>query len=99
MRIKKTGSHKREILYMAVAIFLALNLITYFIFLVRGLTQKASIVFGGDAIRGPAGETFNFAKYDEIMQSLYPGSTTVLSSSVVIPPAPPAATTTTSTTP
>jgi len=103
MRIKKSGSHKREILYMSVAIFFALNLITYFIFLVHGLTQKASIVFGGDIVHGPAGESFNFAKYDEIMKSLYPGSTTVLSGYTAPGATPPPATTpassTTTTTP
>ncbi len=81
---------------MVAASLLALGLITYFIYLVSAITQKADAVFGEEQLDADKNQAFNFAKYDEIVKRLYPGSTTLLSAYSI--PGPSVATTTVATT-
>jgi ABC-type maltose transport system permease subunit len=79
MKIKNTANRTQEIVYMSIASFLALCLIFYLIYIVRSISQKASIVFGPEELSISDSESLQFDKYDKLMERLYPGSTTVLS--------------------
>jgi hypothetical protein len=79
MKIKSAGNRTQEIVYMSIASILALCLIVYLIYIVRSISQKASVVFGPDELSSGEAESLQFGKYDKLMERLYPGSTTVLS--------------------
>jgi hypothetical protein len=80
MKVKTTGSHKKEISFMIAGSVLAISLISYCLYLVASISKKASTVFGEEVLKGAESQSFDFVKYDNLVRKLYPGSTTVLSS-------------------
>lgn len=80
MKIKNTGSHTREIIFMATASALAIGLIVYCLYLVASISNKATSVFGEETLEGAESKSFDFEAYDRLVLRLYPGSTTMLSS-------------------
>lgn len=94
MRIKSAGNRTQEILYMSAAILIALALIGYLIYLVRSLSLKGLTVFAPEDRTLLDMEAFQFNRYDELMKSIYPGSTTVLSTYATVRASSTSATTT-----
>lgn len=85
MRLKGESNQHKDILYLVIAIVLAAGLIAYLFWFLHDLVAKTNSVFSPpeQTLKPP---TFDFARYDKLMQKISNTSTTA--------PAAPAVTTT-----